>query len=147
MTYVIADDEAHTSKSKIKFSIFSNFTLYAFSILTVFIYVSLFLVSAYYLVGHFLQFFIEMPFFPPVISGTTLMLAFAPAAVLGLGLWTVFTSREEIPPGVYADVLTSRNLTREVSVLANRVGASTPCLLYTSPSPRDQRGSRMPSSA
>ena len=24
---------------------------------------------------------------------------------------------------------------------------STPCLLYTSPSPRDQRGSRMPSSA
>ena len=23
----------------------------------------------------------------------------------------------------------------------------TPCLLYTSPSPRDQRGSRMPSSA
>ena len=25
--------------------------------------------------------------------------------------------------------------------------ASTPCLLYTSPSPRDQRGSRMPSSA
>ena len=26
-------------------------------------------------------------------------------------------------------------------------GGSTPCLLYTSPSPRDQRGSRMPSSA
>ena len=26
-------------------------------------------------------------------------------------------------------------------------GASTNCLLYTSPSPRDQRGSRMPSSA
>ena len=25
--------------------------------------------------------------------------------------------------------------------------ATTPCLLYTSPSPRDQRGSRMPSSA
>ena len=24
---------------------------------------------------------------------------------------------------------------------------TTPCLLYTSPSPRDQRGSRMPSSA
>ena len=27
------------------------------------------------------------------------------------------------------------------------VGAYTACLLYTSPSPRDQRGSRMPSSA
>ena len=27
------------------------------------------------------------------------------------------------------------------------VGYSTICLLYTSPSPRDQRGSRMPSSA
>ena len=29
----------------------------------------------------------------------------------------------------------------------NQVGNSTTCLLYTSPSPRDQRGSRMPSSA
>ena len=28
-----------------------------------------------------------------------------------------------------------------------RTGALSPCLLYTSPSPRDQRGSRMPSSA
>ena len=27
------------------------------------------------------------------------------------------------------------------------LGRTTPCLLYTSPSPRDQRGSRMPSSA
>ena len=27
------------------------------------------------------------------------------------------------------------------------VGKNEPCLLYTSPSPRDQRGSRMPSSA
>ena len=28
-----------------------------------------------------------------------------------------------------------------------RMGLITTCLLYTSPSPRDQRGSRMPSSA
>ena len=28
-----------------------------------------------------------------------------------------------------------------------QVDAGTTCLLYTSPSPRDQRGSRMPSSA
>ena len=27
------------------------------------------------------------------------------------------------------------------------IGEATTCLLYTSPSPRDQRGSRMPSSA
>ena len=32
-----------------------------------------------------------------------------------------------------------------VSPIAN--GMATACLLYTSPSPRDQRGSRMPSSA
>ena len=36
-------------------------------------------------------------------------------------------------------------------LLKNYVGRATPlyeaCLLYTSPSPRDQRGSRMPSSA
>ena len=31
--------------------------------------------------------------------------------------------------------------------LASRRNAAKTCLLYTSPSPRDQRGSRMPSSA
>ena len=31
--------------------------------------------------------------------------------------------------------------------LTDEVMKITPCLLYTSPSPRDQRGSRMPSSA
>ena len=30
---------------------------------------------------------------------------------------------------------------------ARKLGHLYPCLLYTSPSPRDQRGSRMPSSA
>ena len=33
------------------------------------------------------------------------------------------------------------------SISTLSAGASTICLLYTSPSPRDQRGSRMPSSA
>ena len=33
------------------------------------------------------------------------------------------------------------------SVDENSVSESSNCLLYTSPSPRDQRGSRMPSSA
>ena len=34
-----------------------------------------------------------------------------------------------------------------VHELATRPSVLDPCLLYTSPSPRDQRGSRMPSSA
>ena len=33
------------------------------------------------------------------------------------------------------------------TIAAMLVGLLRPCLLYTSPSPRDQRGSRMPSSA
>ena len=37
--------------------------------------------------------------------------------------------------------LTIQELSAEVHL------STTPCLLYTSPSPRDQRGSRMPSSA
>ena len=39
----------------------------------------------------------------------------------------------------YSDIL--------VSSKDNYIILPTPCLLYTSPSPRDQRGSRMPSSA
>ena len=35
----------------------------------------------------------------------------------------------------------------ETVVLATAVGAKKVCLLYTSPSPRDKRQSRMPSSA
>ena len=36
---------------------------------------------------------------------------------------------------------------RQVEAAAVRAAAASTCLLYTSPSPRDQRGSRMPSSA
>ena len=32
-------------------------------------------------------------------------------------------------------------------IIDSDIDAENPCLLYTSPSPRDQRGSRMPSSA
>ena len=49
------------------------------------------------------------------------------------------------------DQLRSYRLNRVKKELAKRdIGACIlfdPCLLYTSPSPRDQRGSRMPSSA
>ena len=36
---------------------------------------------------------------------------------------------------------------RHPEISGNLLGQSRVCLLYTSPSPRDQRGSRMPSSA
>ena len=39
------------------------------------------------------------------------------------------------------------HLSREIETARKRYGDSSTCLLYTSPSPRDQRGSRMPSSA
>ena len=35
----------------------------------------------------------------------------------------------------------------QVNISGTDMAALSPCLLYTSPSPRDQRGSRMPSSA
>ena len=38
-------------------------------------------------------------------------------------------------------------VTGEECQFCHTQGAPEPCLLYTSPSPRDQRGSRMPSSA
>ena len=42
----------------------------------------------------------------------------------------------------------SKAQAREISVeMLDRVGISDPCLLYTSPSPRDRTRSRMPSSA
>ena len=37
--------------------------------------------------------------------------------------------------------------TTEILLVPDSPGTPVPCLLYTSPSPRDQRGSRMPSSA
>ena len=44
-------------------------------------------------------------------------------------------------------ILTYGRLRANAEVLKGRVGQFISCLLYTSPSPRDQRGSRMPSSA
>ena len=51
--------------------------------------------------------------------------------------------------GPYEDALSGRDPVLFHSVLSPmmNLGLITPCLLYTSPSPRDQRGSRMPSSA
>ena len=47
-------------------------------------------------------------------------------------------------------ILTARSVDKLKAVKASLAGDGHlvyPCLLYTSPSPRDQRGSRMPSSA
>ena len=43
--------------------------------------------------------------------------------------------------------LSPQNSVQNVVVLAHDLARPSSCLLYTSPSPRDQRGSRMPSSA
>ena len=60
-----------------------------------------------------------------------------------------------VPIGVIGIIYESRpNVTSDAAVLCLKSGNATilrggseACLLYTSPSPRDQRGSRMPSSA
>ena len=44
-------------------------------------------------------------------------------------------------------VIGGGNIFRGVAASAQGMDRASSCLLYTSPSPRDQRGSRMPSSA
>ena len=62
------------------------------------------------------------------------------AAQMNAGFVNVKVDREERPDvdSIYMDAVTA---------LTGRGGWPMTCLLYTSPSPRDQRGSRMPSSA
>ena len=68
------------------------------------------------------------------------------------------SQRADILKGIYLlneNILKRRLLNGERIILGVKVDNSfkiiedtlNPCLLYTSPSPRDQRGSRMPSSA
>ena len=56
-------------------------------------------------------------------------------------LWSFIGSKENVAWITYAIERQTRD------VIDFIVGRKTTCLLYTSPSPRDQRGSRMPSSA
>ena len=64
----------------------------------------------------------------------------------------VTTQRGEVAE-IYYEAPPSSRVPQEMSDLlswvesAHSTGLQTPCLLYTSPSPRDQRGTRMPSSA
>ena len=48
---------------------------------------------------------------------------------------------------IVTDAITAGNITGGIWNAADNAGTFITCLLYTSPSPRDQRGSRMPSSA
>ena len=52
-------------------------------------------------------------------------------------------------PKIVDDVVKKRISKTKIDILVNSAGitGSTACLLYTSPSPRDKRQSRMPSSA
>ena len=62
----------------------------------------------------------------------------------------LYISSANIACGGHAGTETSmRHMVRGAKENGVMIGAhpSYPCLLYTSPSPRDQRGSRMPSSA
>ena len=58
---------------------------------------------------------------------------------------TSLTPSVKIRPKTYPEEMLKRELSKRISQ-AWQVDVET-CLLYTSPSPRDQRGSRMPSSA
>ena len=81
------------------------------------------------------------------LSGDTEYTVFAPSdeafAAAGIDLDT-FDTAEEI--AVLADILLYHVVAGTTMSTDLAEGANT-CLLYTSPSPRDQRGSRMPSSA
>ena len=54
----------------------------------------------------------------------------------------------EVNHELIGDILSgAASFAEDVLAPINWDGDQNPCLLYTSPSPRDQRGSRMPSSA
>ena len=55
--------------------------------------------------------------------------------------------RFEVMPAIAKPATLSLKMIPFLLGLVKAIGQSKSCLLYTSPSPRDQRGSRMPSSA
>ena len=52
---------------------------------------------------------------------------------------------DSVGPGIYGGTVKRDDMGQVV--IGRQYQNHNPCLLYTSPSPRDQRGSRMPSSA
>ena len=71
------------------------------------------------------------------------------AIEFGQSIWYDNISRDLLNSGELKKIVSDwgiRGLTSNPSIFDNAIRSSN-CLLYTSPSPRDQRGSRMPSSA
>ena len=58
-----------------------------------------------------------------------------------------FHKVRRLPPYVFEEVNRKKAAARARGVDIIDLGMGNPCLLYTSPSPRDKRQSRMPSSA
>ena len=74
------------------------------------------------------------------------------AAIIGLGFGAEFIPIYQSHANAEIHAICRRNETELGKIgdhfgIANRYTKYEDCLLYTSPSPRDQRGSRMPSSA
>ena len=105
------------------------------------------------------SFLVIQPFLPIILWATILAIGLHP---IFLWLKQVLGQRSTLAASVLAIVgigvivgpvaFLVINLFDDVKRLAEAIGSGTVklppvCLLYTSPSPRDQRGSRMPSSA
>ena len=92
---------------------------------------------------------------PPVISAELMPAAAQTLSMLLLESEARHLEREQMPEQEYCDEEGQEDAEVEeakVEQLVSRVASANGallriCLLYTSPSPRDQRGSRMPSSA
>ena len=69
------------------------------------------------------------------------------AGATDVGLWVTKHMRAISPVIFIAHLEALHDITIVDSALTIGAGVTYTCLLYTSPSPRDQRGSRMPSSA
>ena len=67
----------------------------------------------------------------------------AEAGIAKMTLYKYFPSKQDL----IMEVLTQRDIFFRTSLMNYVNQQEGHCLLYTSPSPRDQRGSRMPSSA
>ena len=82
-----------------------------------------------------------------LVEGSTFDIDTGPTDIAGaaLGVNNTFTNAGTISGGTASVDLTGAGEAVTFTQLGG--GALTGCLLYTSPSPRDQRGSRMPSSA
>ena len=85
-----------------------------------------------------------------MLGGVSLsMMAFTPVAIAQDVEQTVdqIPTVEQVPAGDEVVVEGIRRVIQDSIKLKREATQVVDCLLYTSPSPRDQRGSRMPSSA